>query len=445
MTRDDHVSRRKFLRTTAAAGAAAGLGSLAPSALSGLQGTAKAAGSRDYTGKLVVIGIDNSTPNHGTPKLLNDFEKLHPGLSIDYHFFDSSKFVALFTAAQASGEQIDVLDLNGQDLRRYALAGDLIPLDSIPYKSRFQPLGLATYSIGGHLWALPFGSTGGFPIFYNNALLKKAGVAPPRSYADFQRIGNALKGQGASVFTHDGATIYLWPVWFFTTYAQVTRNKSVQKTLATLSRQGKFTDPEVVQALQLIFNFASDKLFSPDVLSLDTNGATAEFLTGKAAFWLHYDGIIDVVRTQTPPNMDLRVMLIPPLVKGPVKSQFPGGTGAALGIYSKIAPERKAIAMELLEFLTRDANDTWILQDGHNTLGTNIHATGSTDPVALAEKAFLSSMTIYLDWYWPPEITRAFQEGIQAGITGNQTAQQVASNIQLVFDGLVAGGYKFQH
>jgi hypothetical protein len=73
----------------------------------------------------------------------------------------------------------------------------------------------------------------------------------------------ALKKIGASVFTHDGGLIYLWPVWFFTTYAQVTGNQSVQKTFATLQGKGKFTDPEVVEALQLIFNFATDGLFSP--------------------------------------------------------------------------------------------------------------------------------------------------------------------------------------
>ena len=45
----------------------------------------------------------------------------------------------------------------------------------------------------------------------------------------------------------------------------------------------------------------------------------------------------------------------------------------------------------------------------------------------------------------PPEITTAFQQGIQALITGTQTAKQVAGNIQLVFEGLQGRGYKFAH
>jgi raffinose/stachyose/melibiose transport system substrate-binding protein len=444
MADEKQPSRRDFLRTTAAAGAGVGMGALVPNVLSDMPTAAHAARSSAYTGKVVIYGVDTSASGHGTFKLLADFQKQNPGVTVQYVSFPSDKFVALFTAAQASGEQIDIVDLNGQDLRRYALAKDLLPLDSISYKSRFYPIGLQTYSLGGHLWALPKGGAGGFPIFYNNALLKKAGVGVPTSYADFKRMAPALQKVGASVFTHDGGLIYLWPVWFFTTYAQTTGNKSAEKTFATLQGKGKFTDPEVVQALQLIASFATDKLFSPDVLSLQTPGATAEFETGKAAFWLHYD-LVGPIRQANPPNMDLQVMRLPKLVNNAAKSQFPGGFGSALGIWAKIAPERKDIAMQLLNFLTSDGSDDYLIQDAKNSLGCNVKAVGSSDPVAKAEKAILPNMTIYLDWYWPPQITTAFQQGIQALITGNQTAQQVAANIQLVFDGLVAGGYKFAH
>ncbi len=138
-------------------------------------------------------------------------------------------------------------------------------------------------------------------------------------------------------------------------------------------------------------------------------------------------------------------MLLPKLVNNAAKSQFPGGWGSALGIWGKIAPERKAVAMDLMNFLTADTSDNYLIKDGQNSLGANVKSVGSSDPVAVVEKSLLPNLTIYLDWYWPPQITTAFQQGIQAGITGNQTAKQVAANIQLVMDGLVAGGYKFAH
>jgi raffinose/stachyose/melibiose transport system substrate-binding protein len=435
------ITRKTLLQ----AGTAAGLAGLLPMPIQA------AARTDSYRGKITVYGIAVPSPSHpGVIKLFQDFDKAHPGISIENHGFPSERFVALFTAAQASGEQIDILWLNGQDLRRYALAGDLVPLNGLPHLERFWPIGLKTYTINGKLWALPSGSIGGFPIFYNKALLDKYHLPVPETYAQLLTVGKELTKQGVSAYTHDGKNIYLWPVWFFTTYAQVTGNRSVEKTMATLSGHGKFTDPEVVEALDLIFNLARHKIFSPDVLSLDTDGATAEFMTGKAAFWLHYDGVIATVRQAAPPNLNppgmaLGVTLFPWVGKKSIKRQFPGGTGAAAGIYSRTSAARKKIAFEILDFITTDQADAFLVKDSDSTMGTNIHAKGSTDPVALAERKLIPYMTIYLDWYWPPEITRAFQEGIQAGVGLKKTAPQVARDIQAVFNTLRKSGYKFAH
>src|SRR5579883_3040261 len=105
MTRDKQVSRGDFLRAT---GAAAGLSTLVPNALANVPGAAAASRSRAYTGKLAVIGTGPLTPPHGLYKLFKDFEKQNPGVSISYSVMPSERFVALFTAAQASGEHIDV-------------------------------------------------------------------------------------------------------------------------------------------------------------------------------------------------------------------------------------------------------------------------------------------------------------------------------------------------
>jgi raffinose/stachyose/melibiose transport system substrate-binding protein len=314
-------------------------------------------------------------------------------------------------------------------------------------------VGIQTYTINGKLWALPSGSIGGFPIFYNKTLLDKYQLPVPNTYSDLLTVGQQLakaSNNSAHGYTHDGKDIYLWPVWFFTTYAQVTNNQSVQKTWNTLGGGGKFTDPEVVEALDRIFGLAQNGVFSPDVNSLDTDGATAEFMTGRAAFWLHYDGVIATVRQAgkpnlNPPGRNLQVTLFPYIGSQTIQRQFPGGTGAAAAIYSKISSDRLPVVQALLDYITTDASDTYLVQSGDSTLGTNIHAQGSSDPVALAEKALLNNMTIYLDWYWPPEITTAFQQGIQAGVSKAKTAAQAAQDIQTTFEQLQKQGYTFAH
>jgi ABC-type glycerol-3-phosphate transport system permease component len=74
----------------------------------------------------------------------------------------------LYTAAQAAGEQVDVLMLNGQDLRRYATSNALTGLDDVSFKTRFLPEALTTFTIDGKLWGFPSGALGGF-IVHNYA------------------------------------------------------------------------------------------------------------------------------------------------------------------------------------------------------------------------------------------------------------------------------------
>ncbi|HYW86594.1 MAG TPA: ABC transporter substrate-binding protein [Chloroflexota bacterium] len=405
-------------------------------------GASKAGGS--YQGKLAVYGV--SIAEQGQGKLNDDFEASHPGVKVEYSFMPSAKFVELFTAAQNANEQIDVLILNGQDLRRYATANQLVDLTKeISYQDRFRQIGLKTYTISGKLWALPYGSIGGFPLFYNKAILDKLGLKYPASFQDLVAMKNELKKANVAAFTHSGKEIYLWPVWFFTTYAQTTKNQSIEKTVRTLQGETKFTDPEVVGALDSIFKFGKEGLFIEGVNSLDVDGSTANFLTGKAVFWLQHNGLIRTVREANPPNMALDVALAPQFGTDKIQSQFPGGTGSALAVYHKIDDKRRPVALEYLDFLTQDKNVEWLVKEGKGSVATNKNANPSDDPVAIKfGNELIDQLKIYLDWYWPPQITRAFQENIQAGVGGQKTADQAAKDIQAAFDKLVTDGYKYQ-
>lgn len=445
-------SRRWFLVTAAGSalllgGACAAPGAPAPTPTAAPTPAKPAAAPAPvgaYQGKLAVFGV--YAPEQGQGKLNKDFEAENPGIQVAYTFFPSPRFVELFTAAQNAGEQIDALILNGQDLRRYATGGQLVDLtNEVPYKDRFRPIGLKTYTIGGKLWALPYGSIGGFPIFYNKAILDRLGLKYPETYQDLLAMRQELRKSGVAAFTHSGKEIYLWPVWFFTTYAQTTKNQSIEKTVATLKGQGKFTDPEAVAALEAVFRFGRDGLFIEGVNSLDVDGSTANFLTGKAVFWLHHNGLIRTVREANPPNMTLDVALAPQLTGEKVQSQFPGGTGAALCVYRKIDERRRPVALAYLEFLTRDKNVEWLVQQQKGSVATNINAKPSDDPVAVKfGNELIDHLRIYLDWYWPPQITRAFQENLQAGVGGQKTAEQAARDIQAVFDKMVSEGYQYQ-
>ena len=426
--------------TTAANAAAAP--TTAPAASDATSAPAASSGAAT---KLVIVSVGN--PDQNAP-LIKAIEDANQGVKVEWRNMPSERFVELFTASEVAGDQIDILDLNGQDLRRYAVGGKLRDLSDIGFKDRFQELALKTYTVQGKLWALPRGGISGFPFYYNKKALDKAGVSKlPESYSDLKAIAPSLQKAGIAPFSHPGKNIYLWPVWQFWAYGQTSGNKSIENTFKTLAGEKKFTDADHVAALEALYNYAQDKMFIESVNSLDSDGAWLAFTQGKAAFlYDHTWHIGQVAKTPSDfPNLELG--LLPPFrisTDPAIKRQMPGGTGNALAIYGKIAPEREQLAISVVDLMTSDKWVKWANDEGGDPASCNKNVQASDLPLALTyAKDCAPNQTIYLDWFWPPEITRAFQENQQALVAGTKKPDEAAQAIQKTFDGLVADGYTF--
>jgi raffinose/stachyose/melibiose transport system substrate-binding protein len=431
------LTRRQFLHHSGKAALVASLAGFA----SPLIRTTRAAGSSNNT--LVVISQTGAAPDKALPKALKEFEAVNPGVTTKLVLYPEEKFVAMYTAAQTSGEQADLLNLNGQDLRRYATSNALMSFTSFTYKDRFIPEAIAPYGVNGQLWGLPAGAAGGFVVFTNRALLEKVGLTVPSTYQELKQIGDALRSKGLNAFTHPGKIVYMWPVWFFTTFAQTSGNRSIERTAEILSGKGKFTDPDVVEALDLVFQFSRDKLFSPGVFGLDFANAQSEFQTGKACFYLFHDSIAKGLHDAEGEQLKLDFILMPNLVKKSVISQFPGGPGLVMAIPSNIDPARKDLALRLIDFLSSDDVNRESMQINGGAVPVNANVQPSDLPFYQKEKTVISKMVTYLDWFYPPEITTALQQGLQAGVAGRISAEALSKNLQAELDRLSNGGYHF--
>jgi len=445
----DAISRRNFLRLSAMTGASVALVACAPGLTPAAQAPAAGAGAAaanagGYQGKFVIFSL--ATPDQNEP-LIKAIEAANPGVTVEWRGLTSERYTELFAAADVANDQIDIMDLNGQDLRRYALGGKLQDLSDLPYLDRFRDIGVQTYTVNGKLWATPRGGITGFPFLYNKKALDKIGLTKePETYAELLQIAPELKKAGYAPFVHAGKNIYLWPIWQFFAFAQTTGNKALDMTFKTLAGDMKFTDPEHVAALEILNRYAQDGMFIDGVNSLDSDGAWLAFSQGKGAFWYEHSWRIGLFRKDTYPELDLS--LIPPVRSvddSKILRQLPGGTGDATGIYARIAPERQEVARNILDLMTSDEWVKWRNDRDGDPVSTNQNVTASEDPLAVKyDKECSANQFTYLDWFWPPEITRAFQENQQAIVTALKTPEEAAGAIQKVMDGLYADGYKFE-
>jgi len=242
MSQTQKISRREMLKLMSAAAAGAAMAGTVPAFAKPAATTAKQAAK----GRLVIMS--DADPSQNQP-LIKAIEDANPGITVDWRNLTSERYVELFSASDLAGEQIDLMDMNGQDLRRYATAGKLVDLSDLKYLDRFQPVAVQTYNFGGKQWALPRGGIDGFTFLYNRKLLDKVGYkGEPATYDDLLKLKPELNKVGAAVFTHQGKNIYLWPVWQFWAFGQTSGNKPIEMTIKTLQGDMKWTDPMHVGA-----------------------------------------------------------------------------------------------------------------------------------------------------------------------------------------------------
>ena len=429
------LTRRQFLYTVPAATLAVAGG------LSSLSRAQAPARPSSYRGKLNMFA--KRTLEQGFQKIVDDFKAAHPGVDVQWTYGSVERWVAGFTAASFAGEQLDLLMPDGQFLRAMAAGNQLLDLTNIPFKNRFRPIALESHIINNKLVSLPIEGMTGWVIFTNRAILKKLGVPYPETIADLVAMKGEFKKAGVAPFTHAGQLIFYWPVWFFTAYAQTTGDQSIQRTIACLKGERKFTEPDVVAAFDAVFNLGRQGLFIEGVQTLDRDGALATFVNGKAAFWLMFTSYIGSVRKASTRDMDFDVEIPPQLTSQKAPRRFPGGIGSSLAISSKIDGSRKDVAIEFCEFLTRDVYIDHVCKTLGTALGTTTTSKGGDDPVTPKLVGMLDNFRLYLDWFWPPELTNTFRTVLQAGVMGQKTPEQAAKDVQATFDKLVADGYKY--
>lgn len=445
---EKNISRRNFLKTSGLVLGASALAACAPTTAPQPAATAvPTEAPKAYQGKVRVLSVFDSAK---LPNLVSDIEAKWPGVKMDWSLFPADKYTELFAGAEVAGDQIDIMALNGQDLRRYATGNKLTDLTNIGLDlNRYRKVGLDTYSINGKLWGIPFGGITGFTFFYNKKALEKIGMKEdPVTYDDFKAVAAELKKAGIAPLTHEGKDLYVLPVWYFLTYAQTSGNKPQEFTYDVMTGKRKFTDPESVAALELIYKYLEDGLFIDSLLSLDGEGSWNAFSNAEAAFYYTHSWRIGYYRQNEKdlPNLDLGLMPPPLMVSDKnVKRQMPGGTGDPICIYAGIKPERMEISKQILDFWTRDEFlKTYNAQEGA-PVSTNANVKATDDPISVKYAEQCADMQFtYLDWFWPPEVTRAVQEQIQLMLAKSAKPDAAAGEIQKAFDQAVEDGFKFE-
>ncbi|MFC5452431.1 extracellular solute-binding protein [Paenibacillus aestuarii] len=441
------ISLISFMAACSSAGGSGNSGNTDKPAVASGEDKSKTSNDKAVS-ELVFFGVDIDVDKEG--KYWKSFEDENK-VKIKVVTTKSDKFMETFMASHNAKQTIDILRLNGQDVRFMSTAGMIKDItDQVsPYKDRFNTAALSPFSFGGKIFGVPTGSMSTSAIFYNKKILDANGLKPPTSLQDLEALNAALKQKGLSTFAFMGKDIYMWPMWFFQTFAQASGNKSVERTMDTLRGKAKFTDADYVAAMKALQQIGKSGSYIPGVNGVDATAAKAIFSTGKAAMFYggswESAGFIKSAK-DSGGKIDLAVAKFPLISdQAGIKAESTGGSGAALAISSTIDPNKEALAKKFLDYWTSDKLQQQMLNDNNGVFAVNVNVkSNSTDPVIDdLTKNYLKDTVTFLDWYWPPEITKAFQQNIQAVVGGQKEPEAAMQEIQKTFDDLVAKGYNF--
>jgi multiple sugar transport system substrate-binding protein len=169
----------------------------------------------------------------------------------------------------------DVLMLDNPDLQQFAQSGALTPLSNYGVSAKgYQKGVVAASTYKGKLYGLqPI--TNSIALFYNKDILAKAGVTPPKTWADLRAdakkltLGNTYGLALSAPATYEGTWQFMPFMW---------SNGGDERNIAT---------PQVAAALQLLVDLKSDGSMSASVVNWSQGDVNDQFKAGNAAMMVN--------------------------------------------------------------------------------------------------------------------------------------------------------------
>lgn len=371
-------------------------------------------------------------------KLATDFEHENPKIKIKPIYGGSYQdtVTKVMTAVQGNNAP-DIAVLLSTDL--YSLISmnaleDLTPRFSQEYFDGFYDAFMGNTKSGDNVWSVPF-QRSTIVLYYNKDAFKEAGLDPekaPANWSEMREFSSKLTAKDAQ------GKVSQWGIEIPSTGYQywMLQAMALQGGDNIMSNDGKqvfFDQPHVQDALQMYMDLGQqDKVMPEGILEWAT--VPSDFISGKTAMMFHTTGNLTKVKNEA--AFDFGVSFLP------ANKQYGSPTGGGnLYVFKDIPEENKQAAVKFIEFLTQPERVAqWSIDTGY--VGTT-KAAYETDllkkyieefPQAQVARDQLEYAKSELSTYQNGQITKLFNDNIQAALLGTMTAKEALEKSQTQAD-----------
>jgi ABC-type glycerol-3-phosphate transport system substrate-binding protein len=414
---------------------------------------APASASEALSGPITVLmggGDPGSEP--ALKKVYDDFKAQHPGVEWDIRALPGlgPEWDRLARGTLESGEPVGLVMLDGLFVRAWTRDGLLADLGADPRMAAV----LTRVPGPVHLGGLGEATTRAFPLaltrgvqttglYYNKALLDKAGLKAPRTIADLKAMVKPLSALGAAPLIHcagDAPFNPLLVMWVLPMIAERTGDP-LEFVERTIKGEIRYDSPEWTEAFQTIADLRTSGVL------LDGSGATDYatmqllMLEGKAATTYNGTWLLAQLQAGTPTvPFDLHVSPLP-LIDETSKARSILSY-AAVALPAKAAASRESV-YAFLEYASRPDVDKAVVEGLQSYSPISASNVAIHDPVAREFLPMFDDAITSLNWLWEPEIDLEISNQVQALVKGDTDPASVGKAIEAVADELRSSGRSY--
>ena len=361
--------------------------------------------------------------------LMDEFEAANPGIKVELLSgpFASTKEQTI--AGAASKTMPDVVGLDGAWVSDFVKQGAITDMSKLMADAGYDDSQLAAQiQVNGATAMIPVVNFV-YPLFTNDDLLTKAGVAaPPTNRTEFT--------DAAKKITALGGDVKGWVVPLSLEAPNGIQNDVMAWNWAsggTMLKDGKpdLTNAEVKETVEYVKSLWDAGVVAPGALTMKEQDKVEEFTNGRVGMMIDSLAHVNLIRENNP-DLKFSISAIP------AKDGFTGKRGipyASWGIGISENSEHKAEAWKLVDFLMSSSTNSKLSSIANAFPGN----TQATPDFVAEDELFKAAFEIYKAGYPANEFTglpvadelmRSFDEQLQKTLTGDQTVDQMLTAAQ---------------
>jgi N,N'-diacetylchitobiose transport system substrate-binding protein len=403
---------------------------LAAVALGVVAATASAGVQHAQAGKITVwLQVDAQS---GWPDIVAaanaQFQKDHPGTTVDVQYQNWSDHLTKFDATLAGGNSPDVIEMGNTEMTKYMAAGAFTALDKSSFENAPQWLsGLAkSGSFGGKTYGVPY-YAGSRVATYRTDLFTSAGIKKlPSSLAeltaDAKKIAAKAKGnKGFSPVYFGGEDWYVAMAFVYDYGGTIARTHAGKWV-------GALDSPQAIQGLTAYKNF-----FLATSTANKTNDSTNPnpydvYAQGKAGIIVGPSWYSCCVGAKF--KTATSQFVLPSHVKGKALPGFLGGSDLAVPVTSKNA----SLGSDWIKDFTGTTSERALQAKGNIPNATNLLGT-SINERAAARSWFVPTAKHWVDVENGNILKNMLGQILTGKLTVKQAAASASDNITSVLNG----------